>query len=71
MRPQMLLDWIAFVLLIIGALSWGFFVFDINVIDLLLEMIWDPLDNIAFAIIAVAGIYAAVRAAMYGRNRDK
>ncbi|WP_119396961.1 DUF378 domain-containing protein [Pannonibacter phragmitetus] len=62
MRPQTSLDWIAFVLVIIGALAWGFFVFDVNILDLLLEAVWDPLDNVAFALIALAGLYWLVRA---------
>lgn len=61
MRPQTSLDWIAFVLVIIGALAWGFFVFDVNILDLLLEAVWDPLDNIAFALIALAGLYWLAR----------
>lgn len=61
MQPENTYDWIAFVLLIIGALSWGFFVVDINILDLLLEKIWDPLDNIVFGLIALAGIYWIIR----------
>ena len=37
MRPQNTLDWIAFVLLLIGAFSWGYFVTDVNILDELLE----------------------------------
>lgn len=70
MRPQNTLDWIAFVFLIIGALSWGFFTFDVNILDLLLEMIWDPLDNVVFAIIAIAGVYALIRALTPPRARN-
>ncbi len=61
MRPQTPLDWLAFVLVIVGALAWGPFVADVNVLDLALEAIWDPLDNIVFALIAVAGVYWIVR----------
>lgn len=57
MRPQTPLDWISFAFVIVGALAWGFFTFDINILDLALEAIWDPLDNIAFALIALAGLY--------------
>ncbi|GLQ55577.1 DUF378 domain-containing protein [Devosia nitrariae] len=64
MRPQTLYDWVAFALVIVGALAWGFFTFDVNILDLVLEAIWDPLDNIVFALIALAGIYMLVRAFM-------
>ncbi|WP_404401790.1 DUF378 domain-containing protein [Pelagibacterium halotolerans] len=62
MRPTTALDWTAFALVIIGALAWGFFAFDINILDIVLEAIWDPLDNIVFALIALAGLYLLVRA---------
>lgn len=57
MRPQNALDWVAFALLIIGALSWAYFVTDTNVLNLLLEKIWDPLDNIVFVLIGLSGLY--------------
>lgn len=66
MRPENTIDWISFVFLILGALSWGFFVVDVNILDLLLEKIWDPLDNIVFAAIALAGLYWIVRVAVSG-----
>ena len=61
MRPQNTLDWIAFVLLLIGAFSWGYFVTDVNILDERLERIWDPLDDIVFILIALAGVYWIVR----------
>lgn len=61
MRPQNYLDWVAYTLVIIGALAWGFFTFDINILDIALEAIWDPLDNIVFALIAIAGLYVLYR----------
>ena len=57
MRPQNTLDWIAFVLLLVGAFAWGAFVTDINVLDVMLEAIWDPLDDVLFVLIALAGLY--------------
>jgi uncharacterized protein len=62
MRPQTTLDWIAFVLLLIGAFAWGAFVTDVNVLDVGLEAIWDPLDDILFVLIAAAGVYWIFRA---------
>lgn len=57
MRHKGLLDWIAFWFLIIGAFSWGYFVTDINILDQVLEKVWDPLDDIVFIMIALSGLY--------------
>ncbi len=62
MRPQTHLDWIAFVFLLIGAFAWGYFVTDVNILDELLERIWDPLDDLVFLLIAASGLYWLVRA---------
>ncbi|HUV32394.1 MAG TPA: DUF378 domain-containing protein [Devosiaceae bacterium] len=61
MRPQTSLDWVAFGFVILGAFAWGFFTFDVNILDIVLEAIWDPLDNIVFALIAIAGLYVLYR----------
>jgi uncharacterized protein len=61
MRPQNPLDWVAFGFLIIGAFAWGYFVTDINILDVLLEQIWDPLDDVVFILIALSGLYWIVR----------
>ena len=52
MRPRTVLDWVAFVLLLIGAFAWGAFVTDINVLDRVLEPIADPLDDVVFGVYA-------------------
>jgi uncharacterized protein len=57
MRPQNRLDWVAFGFLIVGAFSWLYFVTDQNILDLLLERIWDPLDDVVFILIGLSGIY--------------
>lgn len=57
MRPQNALDWIAFVFLIVGAFAWGVFVTDINILDVALEAIWDPLDDLVFVLILLSGLY--------------
>lgn len=62
MRPQNVLDWIAFVFLLIGALGWGFFVTDVNLLDVVLEAIWDPLDDLAFVLIFLSGAWWIYRA---------
>ena len=71
MRPETTLDRIAFWLVIVGALAWGWFAWDVNILDLVLEKVWDPLDNIVFVLIAIAGLYAGVRAlSRSGGNRE-
>jgi len=62
LRPQNVLDWIAFVFLLIGAFAWGFFVTDINILDVVLEAVWDPLDDIVFILIFLSGVYWIFRA---------
>jgi uncharacterized protein len=61
-RPETRLDWIAFTFLIVGALCWGYFVTDVNILDQVLERIWDPLDDVVFVLIAASGVYWLVRA---------
>ena len=56
MRPQNVIDWIAFVFLVVGAFAWGFFVTDINILDVALEAIWDPLDDLVFILIFFSGL---------------
>lgn len=68
MRPQNLMDWIAFVFLLIGAFAWGFFVTDINVLDVALEAIWDPLDDLVFVLIFLSGPWWIYRV-FAGRSR--
>jgi len=61
MRPRNTLDWVAFIFLLVGAFSWGYFVTDVNILDVVLERIWDPLDDVVFILIALSGIYWLVR----------
>lgn len=69
MRPQNALDWVAFVLLLIGAFSWAAFVTDVNVLDRSLEPIADPLDDVVFVLIGLAGLYWIARVLGLGRHR--
>lgn len=61
MRPENTIDWIAFGLLLVGAFAWGYFVTDVNILDLVLEKIWDPLDDLVFILIALSGAYWLIR----------
>ncbi|MDP9397723.1 MAG: DUF378 domain-containing protein [Actinomycetota bacterium] len=69
MRPQNALDWVAFVLLLIGAFSWAAFVTDVNVLDRSLEPIADPLDDLVFVLIGLAGLYWIAHVLGLGRHR--
>ncbi|MDP9458087.1 MAG: DUF378 domain-containing protein [Actinomycetota bacterium] len=62
MRPQNALDWAAFAFLLIGAFAWGAFVTDVNVLDVALEAIWDPLDDLVFVLIFLSGLWWIFRA---------
>lgn len=68
MRPQNALDWTAFIFLILGAFGWGYFVTDVNILDVVLERIWDPLDDVVFVLIALSGLYWIAR--VLGARRD-
>lgn len=68
MRPQNTLDWIAFVLLLIGAFAWGYFVTDVNILDVALEAVWDPLDDLIFILIALSGLYWIYRVVELSRT---
>ncbi len=70
MRPQNTLDWIAFVFLLIRAFSWGYFVTDVNILDVLLERIWDPLDDVVFVLIALSGVYWLYRVVVDRQRRS-
>lgn len=70
MRPRNVLDWLAFVLLLVGAFSWGAFVTDVNVLDRGLEPIADPLDDVVCVLIALAGVYWIARVIAGDRKRD-
>jgi hypothetical protein len=48
---------------VLGAFAWGYFVTDLNILDVVLERIWDPLDDLVFSLIALSGAYRIVRVA--------
>lgn len=53
-------DWVAFVLVIIGALNWGLAIWNINLVAML-GMTW--LINTIYALIGLSGIWLIVSAA--------
>lgn len=72
MRPSNALDWIAFVLLLIGAFAWAAAVFgDLNVLDRGLEPIADQIDGIMYVLIGLAGLYWIIRVVVGDRADHK
>lgn len=70
MRPENAIDWAAFVLLLVGAFGWGYFVTDVNILDVVLEAVWDPLDDAVFVLIALSGLYWLIRV-VAGRRQSR
>jgi len=68
-KPKKLLDWIAFIFLIIGAFAWGYFITDINILDVILEKIWDPLDDVIYVLIFFSGLYWIFRVLSGNKTR--
>lgn len=62
------LDKITFSLLIVGAFAWAYFITDSNILDLTLEAVWDPLDDLMFILIGLSGFYWLVKALRPRRN---
>jgi uncharacterized membrane protein YuzA (DUF378 family) len=69
MRLQNPIDWTAFVLLLIGAFSWAYFVTDTNILDKTLEPIADILDDIVFVLIGLSGLWWLYRVVTPDRRR--
>lgn len=64
MKKMNVIDWIAFVLVIVGALNWGLVgFFQFNLVDTLVGGI-EIIPRIIYAIVGVAAIYLIASAAM-------
>lgn len=61
MRPQNTTDWIRLGFLLVGAFSRPYFVTGVNILDLVLEKIRDPLDDLVFILITLSGVYSLIR----------
>jgi len=48
------LDWVALILVIIGAINWGLAIMDWNIVTLLP---WDMAVKVVYGLIALAGLY--------------
>lgn len=66
MKPQNTLDWVAWALVVVGALNWGLAVFNFNLVEVLLG--WMPvLVTVVYALVGVAALYM-VYAAFAGKE---
>lgn len=51
-----IVDWIALVLVIVGAINWGLFAFGFNLVSILVG--WSPmLEQIVYVVVGLAGVY--------------
>lgn len=71
MRPESALDWAAFVFLLVGAFAWAYFITDVNILDRLLEKVWDPLDDVVFVLIGLSGLYWLIRVGTPAGRRER
>ena len=51
------IDWIAYILVIIGALNWGLAIWDVNLVSLIFGM--GVLAKIVYALVGLSGLPAA------------
>lgn len=57
------LDWLAVVLVVVGAVNWGLVgAFEFDLVDKILGQ-WEIVANIVYIVVGLAGIYLAVIAA--------
>lgn len=64
MNKLNMMDWVAFVLLIVGGLNWGLSVFDMNIVAIL----GDSIANIVYIVVALAAVYVALMLTKYSRR---
>ena len=66
MKKLCWLDWIALVLVVIGAINWGLVgIFDFDLVWYLLGT-WELVAKIVYSVVGVAGIYLLVAMIMKG-----
>jgi len=69
MKKMNVVDWIAFVLVIIGALNWGLVgIFQFNLVDTLTGSV-EIIPRIIYGLVGVAAIYLIASAAMMKSNK--
>ena len=57
------LDWIAFILVIIGGLNWGLMIWNVNLVTALFGS-WPVVVNIIYALVGLSAIYMIASAFM-------
>jgi uncharacterized membrane protein YuzA (DUF378 family) len=56
LKPRNTLDWVAWVLVVVGALNWGLTVLGFNLVEVLLG--WMPvLVTVVYALVGLAALY--------------
>lgn len=53
------LDWVALILVVVGALNWGLMIWGVNLVEFL-SVGW--LINLVYALVALSGIWLLVKA---------
>ena len=54
--PKSILDWIAFVLVIVGGINWGLVAFDFNLVELIFGAVSWLLTSV-YVLVGIAAIY--------------
>jgi hypothetical protein len=57
------IDWIAFVLVVIGGLNWGFAVFDFNLVTTIFGL--GTLTKIVYALVGLSALYSIIKIAKH------
>jgi len=63
MKQMSTLDWIAFILVIIGGLNWGLVAFNFNLVDAIFGTI-PYVATIIYALVGLSALYLIIVAAM-------
>lgn len=54
-KKMRLLDYIAYILLLIGGINWGLAVFSLNIVSLLIPFAW--LRNVVYGAVGLSALY--------------
>lgn len=56
MADKNALDWIAFVLVMVGAINWGLYAFDYNLVNMILGAV-PVLEQVVYVLVALSALY--------------
>jgi uncharacterized membrane protein YuzA (DUF378 family) len=54
-KEMSVIDWIATVLVIVGAVNWGLAIWDVNLVTLIFRVNW--LVNVVYALVGLSGLW--------------